>query len=341
MAMKIHCTKCTKRISIDEAFAGGVCRCPYCSALVFIAGGFGPVTGTGARPVTPTSRPMTPTEVVVAPEDLEAYARDWGQEEIPTADPVKIQGIFTIVLLALLLVMVIALAVGLAIMISAEGDRDGVGGPGAGGPGIGGPGVGGPGASRPVVVLPPLAANPFLPSSAGPAVAGDVRVEPPVVYVLDAGGSMREAYGFAMVMTGASIRSLGSRQCNIVVCLEAKDRKWSPRSRAGGKAGAAAARQFMEGVIPGGATDVSRGFRAALAMKPGTVVLFARKYIGGAKAMGGKAREQGVRVVAVSLDGVPDAAEAMAKLAGAAGGQARAYSLSEMAGFIDKLPPSE
>ena len=334
MAMKIRCTKCTKRISIDEAFAGGVCRCPYCSTLVFIAGGFGPVPG--ARPVTPTSRPMTPGEAAAAPEDLEAHARDWGQEEIPTADPVKIQGIFTIVLLALLLVMVAALAVGLAIMVSSEGDRNGVGGPG-----VGGPGAGGPSASRPVVVLPPLAANPFLPSSAGPAVAGDMRVESPVVYVLDAGGSMREAYGFAMVMTGASIRSLGSRQCNIVVCLEVKDRKWSPKSRAGGKAGAAAARQFMEGVIPGGATDVSRAFRTALAMKPRTIVLFARKYIEGLEAMGGKAREQGVRVVAVSLDSVPDVAEAMAGLAGAAGGQARAYSLSELAGFIDKVPPSE
>ena len=34
--MKIRCTDCSKKISIDDAFAGGVCRCPYCSTLVFV-----------------------------------------------------------------------------------------------------------------------------------------------------------------------------------------------------------------------------------------------------------------------------------------------------------------
>ncbi len=33
MAIKITCSKCSKRISIDEAFAGGVCRCPYCTTI--------------------------------------------------------------------------------------------------------------------------------------------------------------------------------------------------------------------------------------------------------------------------------------------------------------------
>ncbi len=33
MAIKITCNDCSKRISIDEAFAGGVCRCPYCTSI--------------------------------------------------------------------------------------------------------------------------------------------------------------------------------------------------------------------------------------------------------------------------------------------------------------------
>ena len=33
MAIRVQCDRCTKRISIDEAFAGGVCRCPYCTAI--------------------------------------------------------------------------------------------------------------------------------------------------------------------------------------------------------------------------------------------------------------------------------------------------------------------
>ena len=243
--------------------------------------------------------------------------------DIPVADPVKLQGVVTIVLLALLLVMLVGLGFGLRMILSRGGEEH---------------------VEVPVPALPtnPLTqpGSPTQPAP-GPMVAGDVRIDPPVVYVLDAGGSMSEAYGFAALMTGVSIRSLGNERCNIVVCREAGDRKWSPRSHTGGAAAQAAARKFMEGIIPAGATSIARGFQTALAMKPGTIVLFARKYIDDAEAMGEKAAKQGARVVVISLDSVPDAAEAMADMARASGGQARAFSLGELESFVDKLPPPE
>ena len=33
MAIKLRCAECRKKLSVDEGFAGGVCRCPYCKAI--------------------------------------------------------------------------------------------------------------------------------------------------------------------------------------------------------------------------------------------------------------------------------------------------------------------
>ena len=60
MAMKIDCPECNKRILIDEGFAGGVCRCPYCKALAFVPGEMG-ATSAGKRPDAPTARPEART----------------------------------------------------------------------------------------------------------------------------------------------------------------------------------------------------------------------------------------------------------------------------------------
>ena len=93
MAIKVRCKNCRKKISIDEAFAGGVCRCPYCGALN-MAGGTAATGGPADRPDRPD-----------APGAAEAETPAEAHEHIPVARPVRIQGIVAIVLVALLLLM--------------------------------------------------------------------------------------------------------------------------------------------------------------------------------------------------------------------------------------------
>jgi len=309
MAMKIRCTECTKKISIDEAFAGGVCRCPYCSALVFVGGASDAMIGAGARPAAPTSRPASPMDrpetptVGAAPHDLEAHARAQGQEEIPTASPVKLQGIVTIVLLGLLLVMVAGVIV-LAVSL---------------------------GGGRGEYVPPEPEQNPFAAVSSKRVVAGDIRVNLPVYYVVDGGGSMGETFFFALQMVQKSLRTLeAGDQFNVIICREEGDKAVSDKLLAAEEVSGEIVAKVMENLMPSGATDVGKTISATLAKKPGTIVLLAKKYIDGAEKIGQEVKSKDVLFVTICLDGLDDAAAAMAKMAEAAGGQAKAFSLSEL-----------
>jgi len=36
MAVKVRCSDCKKKIAVDDAFAGSVCRCPYCKSIIMV-----------------------------------------------------------------------------------------------------------------------------------------------------------------------------------------------------------------------------------------------------------------------------------------------------------------
>jgi len=325
MAMKIRCTECAKKISIDEAFAGGVCRCPYCSALVFVGGGIEGKGGRGMRPATPTRRPsapgvrpevptptgaVTPTIVGGQPADLEAHAKAQGQEHIPLASPVKIQGIVTLVLLGLLLLMLAGIAVAV-VMILRSGHKP----------------------PEP----PPPAANPFVKVATRRVVAGDVRVNLPVIYLLDAGGSMSDTYSFGVALIQNSIRTLeDGDQFNIFLCREDGDRKMSKNYRPAAPDAADATRSFLENVMAGGATDLSKSLSAAIDAKPGTIVLFSRKSPQEAVKVAEQAKAKGVLLVSIALDAYPSEIETLRKMTEAAGGEFRSFGLSQMEMFIDQ-----
>ena len=324
MAMKIRCTECAKKISIDEAFAGGVCRCPYCSALVFVGASSDAMVPAGGRPSAPGSRPGAPMDrpaapmVGAAPHDLEAHARAQGQEDIPMASPVKVQGIVTIVLLGLLLAM-IAGAIVMAVSILGRQENG--------------------------YEPPPLKTNPFADVTSRRVVAGDIRVNLPVYYVIDGGGSMRETFFFGMDMIRKSLQTLEEGDTyNVVICREDGDLLLSEDFLLAGADAGKVVVDFMGNIARSGATDVGRTISAALAKKPGTIVLMAKKYIEDAEKIGQEVKGKDVLLVTICLDGLDDAAAAMAKMAEAAGGQAKAFSLSELdahskKAMQDQAPP--
>ena len=117
MAIRIRCTGCKKKISMDDAFAGGTCRCPYCKEIVLVGGA--PAETTEERPYAPIDRPETPDQAPAAEEAATpAEAR-----EVPMANPVRIQGVVTIILMGLIVVMA-AGAVWLGVAISQAGKVD-------------------------------------------------------------------------------------------------------------------------------------------------------------------------------------------------------------------------
>jgi hypothetical protein len=109
MALKINCPECNRRISVDEAFAGGVCRCPYCKAIVFVPGRVGQESGS-QRPDAPVglSDPLQARRI--SAEEAAAVASR--QQHIPTAHRAKT---WYVVVMSLVLAVVAAVALGLAI----------------------------------------------------------------------------------------------------------------------------------------------------------------------------------------------------------------------------------
>jgi len=109
MAIKVRCDGCRKKISMDEAFAGGVCRCPYCGELNMVPGAAGP---SAVRPDRP-DRPGMPGAPVA---EVPGVAR----EDIPVASPVRVQGIVALVLAGLLVLLIAGFVIGYLLWAGAD-----------------------------------------------------------------------------------------------------------------------------------------------------------------------------------------------------------------------------
>ena len=306
MAIKIRCQDCSKKISIDEAFAGGMCRCPYCKALVYVedvAGGMGGKAFVGARPTAPTSRPAAPGQAEPAQAEARAdvavrAAAD--VEHVPMARPVKIQGIITIVLLVLLLFMV---GGGIAMAIFYL--------------------RGGPNRKVPPPATQPVQIDVTLQDGASVV---DIKIVAPVIYVMDGGSGMRSAFDSARIAVLNSVTSLGDGKFNVIVAGEGQDKVVASGLVVGGKDEALKLTPMLQEIVPTGAADISRAIKAAIAMKPKTIVLFTRKAVDDATGLAGQAKAQGTVIHTIVLDGDSEAKESMKKLAETSGGKTRTFS---------------
>ncbi len=67
MALRIRCSQCQKKISVDEAFAGSMCRCPYCKMIIRVPRA--PESGPAGhpRPSRPGTRPERPSQPQARP----------------------------------------------------------------------------------------------------------------------------------------------------------------------------------------------------------------------------------------------------------------------------------
>ena len=297
MAIKIRCSECSKKVSIDEAFAGGMCRCPYCKALVYVPEAEGKA-GPAARPEAPGARPEAP-EAELAPAAAPG-GEAVSEEHIPMARPVKIQGVITLILLALLAIMVAAgIFLALKLIPSGPGDRD-----------I-------PDENPPIGPLVKIE---------GPSVAGIKLTVEPVMYVVDAGSSMQATFDMARKVVAQSIESLGSsRKFTVLLSGEESDKPLGAEFIDGGAKGRTTFEQSVASLAPAGASDLPRALKAALDRKPKIIVLIARKPVHDAMELAAQAKQQSVPIITISLNGDPEANESMKKLSETSGGEFREF----------------
>ncbi|MFP4053013.1 MAG: hypothetical protein ACLFV7_04020 [Phycisphaerae bacterium] len=326
MALVTKCKQCGKKISIDEAFAGGMCRCPYCREINPVPGTDEQAAAETARPEAPGKRPEAPTKAKSSPTEIPRRERPDAPQpakdpdaiqgataqtghEIPTANPVRIQGVVTVILGVLILAL---LAGAISVAVSMMGSDDVADGGGYTGP-----------------------ANPF--ETTAEATAAGVAVEAPVVYVLDAGSSMADAYDYGTGIVSASARSLEDEPFNVLITSEGAN---APASAdyLSGQEGVTKAREFMAGNFPSGATDLPQAIREAAEMNPETIVLIAAKYASGLPGLAEELNARDIKLIAVVLTDDDSVLGDYRKLAEATGGEMIRYSISDLDNFLSELP---
>lgn len=333
MAIKIRCSECSKKISIDEAFAGGACRCPYCKAIVMVPGESR--GGAAERPSAP--RPDAPGD---ATAQAAAAAAALVPEDVPMADPVRIQSYVAVTLIALLIVAMIVGVVFVVIHLRG-GKTESVQTP-----------------NELLQVAAPV--NPLKPTIEGASVAGDVKIAAPVVYVIDCGDSMNQMIDYSAKIVSVSVDSLkddqkftvimalpetnSSRETAETVKLPAGAVMLKNAMVNGGEAGEKEALKFMmdlEETRVGGKVDVTPAIKAALALNPKTVVVFTNKTIDGADALTEAAHKAGASLATMAMGADDDVKVSLKKLADSTEGQSRAYTAGMLQSWVDQSKNQE
>lgn len=319
MAIKINCPECKKKIAVDDAFAGGVCRCPYCTAMVDVPGSSTESVG-GVRPEQPGGRPAEPG--AARPEAPGAVATVSQPHKVVVARKAQGDPKATMILLAVLVLMVLALG-GLWLHFMMVGKN----GSPANDASDGNVGIieGGSPNGQDYAVEP-----------SGPSVVR-MPIATPVVYIIDAGSSMRQMYDYADAVVRRSLDSLGEgAQFGLIVAGETQDKALASSLLPADEANRQKAGDFTSEQTRGGAVDLTRSFKQAMTLKPAAIVVLTRKGIEPPlKTLAGSAKNAGAKVYFVGLDMDDDSAASLADAASAGGGTARALSAGQLKDMLD------
>lgn len=213
----------------------------------------------------------------------------------------KLHGLFVLVCLGVLVLIVVAFIV---TMFSGGGaDNGDTGRP--------------QGQSRPLKVM-------------GKHVAG-IRLITPVVYCVDAGGSMGEHFDLAQLVVRHSVATLSEQdKFNVIVWHENGPEKMSDAWLAGGSAGEDRAALFLRTILPAGGTDEEDGLAAAVALEPKNIVVLARKEFGNLDAIVAACKKRGIAISTIALGAHPQGEKVMAALATDTGGASRTFDYGQL-----------
>lgn len=313
-AMKIRCQQCNKKISIDEAFAGGVCRCPYCKAITVVPAdeSAAPATARPGRPERPDSPMARPESPVARPESPAARPQSPSSaapagptgpvsvqtDIVPVARRVMIQGVVTIVLSALMVLLIVAAAVGIY-FISHAPDSD---------------------KNQTATTSPaPAHADEGFIQKEG-QLAGQT-VQTPLVIVVDCSTGMRDYFDPAAALVRYYVQTLKPQdKFEVVLATEKQPLRMSSGWCDGGPAADEKVARFFGKQTPGGKSDLRAAVLHALEFKPKTIAVFAAKPVDDPADLAKQAEAAGTKIVGYALGDGSDTAKAMKALGEGNGG---------------------
>lgn len=360
--IRIQCANCRTVLEMDDAFAGGTCRCRHCGTIQTVPGNAprahraAAPTATGGQPTPAGSRTLYAeqqrgraapgtgldelADVVASSGGLSSAAGRRIREGISGASvPPESGGALnppgdssmrsraTLMLVVVGAIGGIALGAILTAVIASRPSPTPAVVPGAASPS--GEAVSG---AAPAAATPPASAD-------GARFLSVPLNEPSVVFVLDRGASARESLGYMIAASMKAARLMGrDRRFQVIFWDNGQDVVAHPSA---GPAFAtpeavAATERAIEGVVAFGRSDAAPAVRRAAAANPGAIVLVTAKAFELDDAFVESvllARGQSPAKVHVISVGASGGHEALERLARASGGQFAAVSVGELKAF--------
>ena len=297
--ISIICTNCQANLTIDDAFAGGVCRCQHCGTIQTVPSPNKP----GARSKDPTAAGAAAKAVKAQPKSLYRQKRSipgdptggssgTGLDELagivassglssnrlnkepadkPTprrkdAPPKSNKNVLLLPAVAgLVIVGLVAVIVWLALENRASTQTS---------TGSGQPTPASPAAAPPGPAAAPQTPN-TPPAAQGPSFCGISINEPSVIYVLDRGSATSAPFGSLKEATLKSIESLGSeRKFQVIFWKNVSDLAYpSDGTTYASKVNVEACRRAIDDAYAFGSTDVAPAIKRAMSQKPDLILL--------------------------------------------------------------------
>jgi hypothetical protein len=335
----INCTACQTKLSIDDAFAGGVCRCQHCGTIQTVPGrarsGAGG-TRVGARPQKALYQQRARSEQVPGTgldELADAVATSSGlsnrltpagtlppvrtEQPEPTASKLP----QTRVLIGIGAAVIVLLLVVIVLMMSRDTPPADVADRSAEAP----------------VSLSTIDDGAGLPEAPqGPSFCGIKLAEPSVVYLLDRGSATQSSFGYLKEAAYRSIESLGAdRKFQIIFWDNGTEAAYPNLLTFATTDNLNSIKRAAEDLPAFGQTDLKPALEKAIAQQPAAVVIATGKgweLDDAFVEMVGQVRgEVPVKIHAINIGGSPS--PGLQKIAQQFGGEYRDVSEDELQAF--------
>lgn len=257
----LTCTQCHATLEMDEAFAGGACRCQHCGTIQTVpshlkrkamSGGTANTKTLHVQPGRAEPAPPAPSSGldeladIVASSGLTSRRLRHAPNEIPAAPVAPPKKSLAIPLLISGVIVLVLAGVGIWHVMRGGSSTS---------------------SAKPQAVEVPVARE--------PAFCGVKLDAPSVVYVLDRGDSTRELFGHLKEACYRSIESLGSdRKFQVVFWNNGSDEAYPSRGMIyATKDNVQACEKLFDEVSAFGQTDVQSAMTRAVASDPAVIVL--------------------------------------------------------------------
>jgi len=288
----MRCEGCGGNVTVDDAFSGSVCRCPYCKAIITVPPGLGSQDENLERPDAPPSQEEADSQIAQAlPVE-------------PVGTPSRVKSTHKarrkIALIAVMLILTLTLVAGLLYVLVIKPNAEANG------------------------------KSNTVDDKKVDLLALDVKLVAPVIYCIDGGSTMYrpEGYDNAVEIVCKSIETLKSEsKFNVLVFTERRCKQLGDDYLTSTDESPDSARQFLKQFKAEGSTigSVQEGMAKAINMKPAMCVFFAAVHVEDTEEIIRLAKANNVQIITVSLDRYDDADESLTKIAEETGGQFKAF----------------